>query len=270
MSKSAGTVALQASDLNFSYARPVVQDVSIVLKTGTVTGIIGPNGSGKTTVIRLLDGILRPASGRVLLAGTADISGLRRKQLARHIAMVPQNGGLYHALTVFEFAMQGRAPHLPFMSFETAQDERITLQALEMTQLTSYADARVSEISGGEKQRLLLARAIAQQSEILLLDEFTANLDINYQVELMRLVCRITRERNLATLVVSHEINLLSTFSDYIVLMSGGAIRRQGPVAQVISRENLKELFGLDFSVRFLPDGTPEVLPSMGPRANGS
>ena len=266
MSASAGAVVLQARDMNFSYARPVVRDVSLSLTAGTVTGIIGPNGSGKTTVLRLLDGILRPVSGQVLLMGTVEISKLRRKDLARHIAMVPQNGGLYHALTVFEFAMQGRSPHLPFMSFETAQDEKITMQALEMTQLVPHLDARVSEISGGEKQRLLLARAIAQQSEILLLDEFTANLDINYQVELMRLVGRITRERNLATLVVSHEINLLSTFADRIVLMSDGAIRRQGPVAEVISRESLKNLFGLDFSVRFLPDGAPEILPIMGPR----
>lgn len=266
MRPAAGAVALEARDLNFSYARPVVRNVSLSLPAGTVTGILGPNGSGKTTVLRLLDGILRPASGRVLLNGTVEISKLRRKELARHIAMVPQNGGLHHALTVFEFAMQGRSPHLPFMSFETAQDETITMQALEMTQLTPYLDAQVSEISGGEKQRLLLARAIAQQSEILLLDEFTANLDINYQVELMRLVGRITRERNLATLVVSHEINLLSTFSDHIVLMSDGAVLRQGRVVEVISRENLKNLFGLDFSVRVLPDGAPEVLPIIGPR----
>ena len=270
MSITEGRVALEARGLNFSYARPVVKDVSLELKAGTVTGIIGPNGSGKTTVVRLLDGILPPASGRVLMLGTVDIACMRRKELARHIAMVPQNGGLHYDLTVFEFAMQGRAPHLAFMSFETVRDEEITLQALEMTQLASYADAMVSEISGGEKQRLLLARAIAQQSEILLLDEFTANLDVNFQVELMRLVRRITLERSLATLVVSHEINLLSTFSDSVVLMSGGTIRRQGAVADVISRESLKELFGLDFSVRFLADGTPEVLPVMGPRGNGA
>ena len=261
MSVPAGAAALQACNLNFSYTRPVVRDVSLSLTAGTVTGIIGPNGSGKTTVLRLLDGILHPASGHVSLMGTVEISKLRRKDLARHIAMVPQNGGLYHALTVFEFAMQGRSPHLPFMSFETAQDERITLQALEMTQLMPYLDARVSEISGGEKQRLLLARAIAQQTEILLLDEFTANLDINYQVELMRLVARITRERNLATLVVSHEINLLGTFCDAVILMSQGTICCQGSIQEVLTQEHLKQIFGLDFSVRSLPGGKVEVLP---------
>ena len=135
------------------------------------------------------------------------------------------------------------------------------MEALEMTQLTGYIDSKVSEISGGEKQRLLLARALAQQTEILLLDEFTANLDINYQVELMRLVQRITRERNLATLVVSHEINLLGTFCDAVILMSQGTIRHQGPVQAVLTEEHLRKIFGLDFSVRALPGGKVEVLP---------
>jgi iron complex transport system ATP-binding protein len=130
-----------------------------------------------------------------------------------------------------------------------------------MTQLTRYLSSRVSEISGGEKQRLLLARALAQQTDILLLDEFTANLDINYQVELMRLVGRITRERNLATLVVSHEINLLGTFCDQIILVSQGTIRHQGSVQEVLTQEHLKPVFGLDFSIRRLPGEKVEVLP---------
>jgi len=257
--------ALEARHINFSYGRPVVRDVSLKLRSGAVTGIIGPNGSGKTTVLRLLDGILRPASGHVLLNGTTDLGSLRRRDIARQIALVPQNGGLHQPLTVFEFAMQGRSPHLPFLAFETARDEDIVLQALEMTQMARYASARVTEISGGEKQRLLLARALAQQTHILLLDEFTANLDINYQVELMRLVRRITREKDLATLVVSHEINLLSAFSDHIVLMSEGTVRLQGPVAEIVTPHNLKNLFGLDFSVRTLQNGIPEVLPVINP-----
>jgi iron complex transport system ATP-binding protein len=132
-----------------------------------------------------------------------------------------------------------------------------------MTSMSQYLEARVSEISGGEKQRLLLARALAQQPQVLLLDELTANLDINFQVELLRLVRRITRERDLATLVVSHEINLLSGFSDRIVLMSGGKILRQGGVPQTVTAENLKQLFGLDFTVKPMTDGTVEVLPVM-------
>ncbi len=255
------TTRLEARNLSFNYQRPIVRDVSFGLEPGTVTGIVGPNGSGKTTVLRLLDGIAKPLSGEVLLGGTRPISGMKRKEIARHIAMVPQNGGLYYYQTIFQFAIQGRSPHLSLLGFESSQDEQITLEALEMTQLTRYLHSRVTEISGGEKQRLLLARALVQQSEILLLDEFTANLDINYQVELMRLVRRITRERNLATLVVSHEINLLGTFCDRIMLMSQGTIHHQGSVQEVLTQAHLKEIFGLDFSIRELPGGKVEVLP---------
>jgi iron complex transport system ATP-binding protein len=254
-------VMLEARNVSFDYHRPILRDISLSLKPGTVTGIIGPNGSGKTTILRLLDGIARPLSGEVLLGGTRPLSSLKRKEIARHIAMVPQNGGVYYHQTVFQFAIQGRSPHLSLLGFESSRDEEIALEALELTQLTRYIDSKVSEISGGEKQRLLLARALAQQTEILLLDEFTANLDINFQVELMRLVQRITREKNLATLVVSHEINLLGSFCDVIILMSQGTIRHQGPVREVLTQEHLQRIFGLDFSIRALPGGKVEVLP---------
>ena len=258
---------LEARRVSFDYHRPIVRDISFSLKPGTVTGIIGPNGSGKTTILRLLDGIMPPLSGEVLLGGERSLSGMKRKEIARHIAMVPQNGGLYYYQTVFQFAIQGRSPHLSLLGFESLQDENITLEALEMTQLTRYLNSRVSEISGGEKQRLLLARALTQQTEILLLDEFTANLDVNYQVELMRLVRRITREKALATLVVSHEINLMGTFCDHILLMTQGTIRYQGSVQEVLTQEHLKQIFGLDFSVRQLPGEKVEVLPIINEEA---
>lgn len=254
-------ILLEARRVSFDYHRPVLRDVSFSLQAGVLTGIIGPNGSGKTTILRLLNGMLPPRAGDVLLEGRRSLSELKRKEIARHIAMVPQNGGVYYYQTVFQFAIQGRSPHLSLLGFESSRDEAIAMEALEMTQLTGYLNHRVSEISGGEKQRLLLARALAQQTEILLLDEFTANLDINYQVELMRLVRRITQERNLATLVVSHEINLLGSFCDRILLISQGSIRRQGTVADVMTRENLKSIFGLDFSIRALPGDKVEVLP---------
>jgi iron complex transport system ATP-binding protein len=254
-------VMLEARNLCFDYHRPIVRDISFRLASGTVTGIIGPNGSGKTTILRLLDGIVRPLSGQVLLYGERSLAGLKRKEIARHIAMVPQNGGVYHYQTIFQFAMQGRSPHLSLLGFESQQDEQVALEALEMTQLTPYLDSRVSEISGGEKQRLLLARALAQQTEILLLDEFTANLDINYQVELMRLIRRITRERNLSTLIVSHEINLLGSFCDRMILIAQGTIRYQGSAREVLTEEHLSRIFGLAFSVRVLPGERVEVLP---------
>ncbi len=256
-----GDFILEARALDFDYRKPIVRDISFGLRPGTFTGIVGPNGCGKTTVLRLLDGIIRPLAGEVLVDGGRPLSRMRRREIARHIAMVPQNGGLDPYQTVLQFAMLGRAPYLSRFGFENQKDEAVTLEALEMTQMTRYLHARVTEISGGEKQRLLLARALAQRTPILLLDEVTANLDINYQVELMRLVRRITREQNLATLVVSHEINILGAFCDRIILMSGGRIRFQGSVGETLTQQHLKQIFGLDFSIRRLPGAGVEVLP---------
>ncbi len=221
-------VALEARHLSFAYRRTVVEDFSLVLEPGTVTGLIGPNGCGKTTVLNLLDGILRPHSGQVLIGGTRPLSRLGRREIAAHIAMVPQNAGVPPYQTVIECVLQGRSPYLSLLGFESEEDERIALEALERTRLSGFREARMSEISGGERQRVLLARALAQQAPVLLLDEFTANLDINYQLELMRLVTRVTRERKAATVVVSHEINLLAAFADRLVLMAARAHPRPG------------------------------------------
>ena len=182
-----GDFILEARNLDFDYRKPIVRDISFGLRPGTFTGIVGPNGCGKTTVPAARR-IIRPLAGEVLVDGGRPLSRMRRREIARLIAMVPQNGGLDPYQTVLQFAMLGRAPYLSRFGFENQKDEAVTLEALEMTQMTRYLHARVTEISGGEKQRLLLARALAQRTPILLLDEVTANLDINYQVELMRLV----------------------------------------------------------------------------------
>jgi iron complex transport system ATP-binding protein len=256
-------IALEASNLAFSYKRPVIHNLSLRLECGVMTGMIGPNGSGKTTILRLLAGILHPSSGDVRLGGNISLNRLGRKEIARHIAVVPQSNGAWHHHTVFQFVLLGRSPHLSLLGFESVQDEEIALETLKMTHLTHMRDTRASEISGGEKQRLLLARALAQQTEILMLDELTANLDINYQVELMRTISHITRQKKLATLVVSHEINLLAAFCSQIILIGNGAIRSQGSVDEVITRDNLKNLFGMDFSVRTSNSGAREVMPQI-------
>ena len=261
MNAAPGSIRLEAQGLSFAYTAPVIRNLSLALRAGRVTGIIGPNGCGKTTVLRLLDGILKPAAGEVILTGSGPLRRLPRRQIARHIAMVPQNGNGCLPQTVFDFAMQGRAPHLSFLGFESTRDEEITRAALEQTRLTRYAARGVSAISGGEKQRLLLARALVQESEILLIDELTANLDVNFQVELMHLIARLTREKNLATLVVSHEINLLSALADSVILMARGEILHEGPPSTVITEANLRDLFELDFTVRILPNGIPEAIP---------
>jgi iron complex transport system ATP-binding protein len=258
---STNPVALEARAVEFSYRAPLIRSFSMQLHPNEVVGIVGPNGCGKTTVLKLFDGILKPSSGEVLIGGQQPLALLSRREVARRIAMVPQNGGLPGYQSVFHFALQGRSPHLSLVGFESARDEEIAREAMRLTHLERFADARVAEISGGEKQRLLLARALTQEPEILLLDEFTANLDVNYQVELVSLVVRITRERRLATLVVSHEINILSAFCDRVILMSQGAIQHQGSPSEVLTEENLMRLFGIRFTVRPGNNGAPEVMP---------
>jgi len=261
-----GGVALEARSVGFSYRQPVLEEFSVCLRRGEVTGIIGPNGSGKTTALRLLDGIMTPTSGEILFEGSTPLASMSRREIARSIAMVPQNGTLLYSQTVFEFAMHGRAPHLSLFAFESGRDEETVREALEMTRLSGFTHRRVAEISGGEKQRLLLARALVQDAGVLLVDELTANLDVNFQVELMCLVRDVTRERGLATLVVSHEINLLAAFADRIVLLCGGRTSAAGAPVEVLTRENLKDLFGLDFAVCVNDEGVPEVLPVMSER----
>jgi iron complex transport system ATP-binding protein len=258
---SADFVALEARAIDFSYHGPLIRGFSLQLHPNEVVGIIGPNGCGKTTVLKLLDGILSPSSGQVIVDGRQPLARLSRREIARRIAVVPQNGGLPGYQTVFHFALQGRSPHLSLLGFEGARDEEITREALRLTHLEKYANTLVSEISGGEKQRLLLARALAQQTPVLLLDEFTANLDVNYQVGLVSTVVRITRERQLATLIVSHEINILAAFCDRVILMSEGTIRHQGSPSDILTEENLSHLFGIGFTVRQGNNQAPEVMP---------
>ena len=185
---STNPVALEARAVEFSYRAPLIRGFSMQLHPNEVVGIVGPNGCGKTTVLKLFDGILKPSSGEVLIGGRQPLALLSRREVARRIAMVPQNGGLPGYQSVFHFALQGRSPHLSLVGFESARDEEIAREAMRLTHLERFTDARVAEISGGEKQRLLLARALTQEPEILLLDEFTANLDVNYQVELVSLI----------------------------------------------------------------------------------
>lgn len=261
MKPAPGTVILEARSVGFSYSKPVIRDFSLKIPAGVITGLIGPNGAGKTTILRLLDGILKPQTGSVILSGAGQLHTLKRRRIASRIAMAPQNGTIFAWQNVFQFAMQGRSPHLSLLGFESAADEEITLKALESTRLGGYLETPVSDLSGGEKQRLLLARALAQEPEVLLVDELTANLDIKYQVELMGLIVRITREKGLATVIVSHEINLLAGFADQVALVDNGAVYRHGTAAQVITAENLTHLFGMDFTVRLLDNGSPEVIP---------
>jgi len=242
---------LAADRVSFAYDRraPLVLDgVSLSIERGRIVGLIGPNGSGKTTLLRLLSGTLRPASGRVTLEG-ADVGALSRRDLARRIAVVPQETHSAFDFTALEIVLMGRYPHLGAFELEGATDLSIARDALAATG-TIGLDARpFVTLSGGEKQRVVIASALAQASDVLLLDEPTASLDPGFQLEIAALLLRLNGERGVTMAVSTHDLNLAATLCSDLVLLKGGRVIAAGPTRAVLTRENVRTLYGVDADV---------------------
>ena len=229
-----------------------------------MVGLIGPNGCGKSTIIRALSRIIPAQSGRIRLDGK-DIGSIPRQDLARLLGVVPQMPLLPSASTAFEIVLMGRNPHLGLLQYEGPKEMAITWQAMEKTATQSLAWRRVSELSGGEIQCLLIARALAQVTKAILLDEPTANLDIGRQVEILDLIRNLCTSNNLAILATLHDLNLASQYCDRLVLIDKGRIIAEGTPAEVITPQNIKEVYGAENCVFTHPvSGLPTVLLSAG------
>ena len=217
-------MSLRARGLEFYYAaRKVLDNVSFTAEVGELIGLVGPNGSGKTTLLKILDGLLKPRVGSVYLDGRK-LQDLRLDEIARTIAMVPQDSAANSEFTVFEIVMMGRTPHLKRFSLEGAEDEKKVKKWMELTETIHLAERRLTEISGGERQRVIIARALAQEPKVLLLDEPTANLDICYQLQIMNLIKNLTRRLNLIAICAIHDLNLAARYCDKLILLSEGKI----------------------------------------------
>lgn len=253
--------ALALDNVSFSYSNGLVlQDVSLAVARGEMTALLGPNGSGKTTLIKIAAGVLRPRRGRVML-GQADLRRLGRKASARRIAVVPQQFHLPFAFTVAEVAMLGRTPFLKPFSEEKQQDREAVQSALEMAGAASLAGRYFNEISGGERQKVVLAMALAQQPEVLLLDEPTAHLDINHQVEILTLLQRLNREQSITIVAAMHDLNLASLYFRRLVLLKDGRIVAGGPPVDVLTPDLIKEVFDARVWVEPHPvSGAPYVI----------
>lgn len=260
-------MALEVEALRFAYDGPVVLDgLDLRVQRGDLVGIIGPNGCGKTTLLRLISGTLEPDAGAIRLFGNP-LESLPRRRRACLVSVVPQEARVVFDFTVREIVLMGRAPHLGLLGIENEQDRRIADEALRDTDMVSMSGARLAELSGGEKQRVLLARALAQEAPLMLLDEPTAYLDIRHRLDLYRLVDRLRAERGLTVVLVSHDIHLAARFCPRLVMLHHGQVAADGPPAQVITRENLRRVYDAD--VRILEDpvsGAPLVVP--GPDAS--
>ncbi len=232
--------------------RKVIDNVSIALGSGEILALLGPNGAGKTTLLRALNGTVALKSGAIALNG-APLEELSRREIARNIAVVAQENETKFPITVLEFTLAGRFTRGAAFGWETEHDVEAANNALEMCDLSGYAKRVMNELSGGERQRVVLARALAAETGILLLDEPTANLDLAHQALMFRLVRERCRDAAASAIVITHDLNLASEFAERVILLKGGQIFAQGPTAQVLTRENLQEVY----DVQVLLDENP-------------
>ncbi len=254
-------IKLEVQNLDLAYGRnAVIRDLTFQVMPGEMVGLIGPNGCGKSTIIKALSRVISPYSGEILLDGKK-ISKIPREELARLLGVVPQMPLLPSAFTAFEIVLMGRNPHLRLFQYEGARDLAITWRAMGMTATQSLAERRVGELSGGEIQRVVIARVLAQEPKSILLDEPTANLDINHQVETLDLIQKLCRENNLTVVIALHDLNLASQYCDRLILINSGRIHAQGTPKQVINSQNIKEVYGAEGCVYAHPvNGLPTVL----------
>ena len=255
-------MSLDVLDLSVDLGgRRIVSGVDLHVGDGEFAGLLGPNGSGKSTILKAIYRVNHPATGRILLDGE-NLLGLPARDAARRVAVVAQESTVEFALTVWEMVMLGRVPHKRGFERDGPKDREIAAQALEHVGMAGLARRSFHQLSGGEKQRVLIARAIAQQADHLLLDEPTSHLDVRYQVEVLELVHGL----GVTVLAALHELALAALFCDSVHLLADGQIVDHGPSASVISASAIDEVYGADVVVVPHPDsGVPQPLPRRHP-----
>ena len=250
---------LRVSDVAFRYAHFELFPVGFEARAGQLIAIIGPNGSGKSTLLEIVSGHLKPPGGSVLLDGV-DLHALHPRERAKRVGLARQESILLFSFEVREFIRQGRHPHLGRSLFESGEDERWVDWAMQQTNLAAFAGRRILEISSGEFQRAVLARALVQRPRLLLLDEPTANLDIGYQIEMLRLIRRLAASENFIAVVVTHELNLAAEMADYVLLLEAGRCLSQGSPERVLESGVLSGVFRTPVAVDRNPSsGRPRV-----------
>lgn len=248
-------------NLSFKYGeKTILSDISLSIEKGRLYSIIGPNGSGKTTLLKNISKILEPMAKTIYIEND-DITQLSGRDIARRISVVPQNTQIDFDFTVLDIVLMGRSPYMKRFQTENAEDIKIAENAMKLTNVWHLKDRNINEISGGERQRAIVARALAQQAGIMLLDEPVSQLDIHYQIELMETIRYLIKTSDLTVITVMHDLNLAAQYSDYLILLYKGDIVCQGTPKQVITKENIEEVYNLEAYIVNNPiTGKPYVM----------
>jgi len=240
---------LSVKNLSFSYnSKYILDNISFNIRKGSFVSILGPNGAGKSTLINIISKVLKDFKGSVSIEGK-DLKLMTSREVAQNMAVVPQYTNPSFGFTVEEMVMMGRHPYISRFGGEGPEDYRVVREVMKKTSITQFANRRFTQLSGGEKQRVVIAQALAQESPILLLDEPTSHLDINFQIELMNLFSRLNREEGKTIVGVSHDINLAIQNSSQIMLLKDGSIFGFDEPEKIINRQNLKSVFHSDIFV---------------------
>ncbi len=239
--------------------RPVLCGVDLDVAEGAVVTLAGRNGAGKTTLLRVASRVLQADSGSVSIGGRS-IEAFSRRELAKELAVVPQDAPISFPFSAIEVVLMGRSPHLGALGFETRADVALARDAMDRVGVAHLAERSIVDLSGGERQLVLIARALAQQPRVLLLDEPTAHLDLAHRVAVLDLV-RDFAQGERSALVVSHDLSLSARACDHLALLAAGRVHASGPPREVLTEDNLRETFGISADVISAPDGSPLVIP---------
>lgn len=227
----------------------MLKGITFTIEKGMFVGIIGPNGSGKSTLLKAISRVLKPVRGGVYLSGE-NVYRLKPKTVAGSLAVIPQETSIEFPVKVNDMVLMGRSPHVGFLKSESAGDYEAALKAMEMTNTAHLAQREVTAISGGERQRAVIARALAQEPEVLLLDEPTAHLDINHQLEIMTLIHNLNKKNRLTVISVFHDLNVAAQYCDRIIMLKKGSVFRLGTPEDVLTTENIKDVYGTNVLIR--------------------
>jgi iron complex transport system ATP-binding protein len=251
---------LELERISFKYGeKRVLQDVTLTVAKGEFFGILGPNGSGKSTLLNLIDGIRLPCEGEIRLKGIAP-GKMQRRDVARLVAVVPQEASWVFPLTVEEVVLMGRTPHIGRLAFESERDFAVARSAMEATDILPFAARLMEALSVGERQRVLIARALAQEPEVILLDEPTSSLDIAHQIRTFDLIRSLSRSAGLTVVSVTHDMNLASLYCDRIALLEEGRLHSLGRPGEVLNESNISEVYRVNVVVDHHPlTGLPRV-----------